>query len=222
MDEDVRAGAPSERVRLRRAAQRGAYDRATIDAVLDATAHCHLSYVLADGQPIGVPTLQARIGDHVYLHASSGGRLALAAPDGWPVCVTVTLLDGLVLARSGLHHSANHRSVVVLGEARLVTDEAERLAALEAITDAVVPGRWAELRPPTRRELAATAVVRLPLDEASAKARTGPPVDDEDDLAADVWAGVVPVTTVHGAPVAAPDLADGIELSASVRRLVGG
>lgn len=217
---DPRADAPSERVALRRAPAKGAYDRATIDAILDATPHCHLGYVLPDGQPIVVPTLQARIGDHVLVHASSGGKLALNAPGGWPVCLTVTVLDDLVLARSGFHHSANHRSVVVLGEAALVTDHDERLAALEAITDHVVPGRWAELRPPTHKELLATAVVRLPLDEAAAKVRTGPPVDDEADVDPDVWAGVVPVRQRFGTPVPAPDVGDDTPLPPSVRRLL--
>ncbi len=221
---DARAGAPSERVALRRAPQKGAYDRATIDAILDATPYCHLGYVLPDGQPVVVPTLHVRMGDHVVLHGSQGSRLALGATAegrGWPVCVTVTMVDGLVLARSGFNHSVNHRSVVVLGEAEVVTDEAERLAALEALTDHAVPGRWAELRPPTRRELAATTVVRVPLDEASAKVRSGPPIDEPEDLDADVWAGVVPVRLVHGSPEPAPELRAGTAPSAAVARLLG-
>jgi nitroimidazol reductase NimA-like FMN-containing flavoprotein (pyridoxamine 5'-phosphate oxidase superfamily) len=200
---------------------KGAYDRPTIDAILDATPHCHLGYVLPDGQPIVVPTLQARMGDHVVVHASSGGKLALHAPGGWPVCITVTLIDDLVLARSGFHHSANHRSVVVVGEAAVVADHDERLAALEAITDHVVPGRWAELRRPTHKELLATAVLRLPLTEASAKIRRGPPVDDEADVDPDVWAGVVPLTRGFGAPRPAPDVAPDVPPPPSVRRLVG-
>lgn len=219
---DPRADAPSDRVALRRAPAKGAYDRATIDAILDATPHCHLGYVLPDGQPIVVPTLQARIDDHVWVHASSGGKLALNAPGGWPVCLTVTLIDELVIARSGFHHSANHRSVVVLGAAELVTDEDERLAALEAITDHVAPGRWAELREPTYKELLATAVVRLPLTEASAKVRTGPPVDDERDVDPDVWAGVVPLRSGFGTPVAAPDVDPTTPVPASIQRLVDG
>jgi hypothetical protein len=222
MPTDPRAGAPSDRVALRRAARKGAYDRPTIDAILDATPHCHLGYVLPDGQPVVVPTLQARVGDHVVVHASSGGKLALNAAGPWPVCLTVTIVDELVLARSGFHHSANHRSVVVLADAELVTDADERLAALAAITDHVVPGRWAELRPPTRKELLATAVVRLPLTEASAKVRTGPPDDDERDVDPDVWAGVVPLTRGHGPPVAAPDVDPSTPLPRSVRRLVDG
>jgi uncharacterized protein len=220
MPTDPRADAPTSRVALRRAAHKGAYDRATIDAILDATPHCHLGYVLPDGQPIVVPTLQARKGDHVVIHASSGGKLALHATRPWPICLTVTVLDGLVVARSGFHHSANHRSVVVLGDAEIVTDEDERLAALEAITDHVVPGRWAELRPPTYKELLATAVVRLPLDEASAKIRTGPPEDDERDVDPDVWAGVVPVTRGFLPPVAAPDVDAATPVPPSVQQLV--
>ena len=223
MPVDPRADAPSERVALRRQPHKGRYDRASVDAVLDATPHCHLGYVLPDGQPIVVPTLQARLGDHVVVHASSGGRLALhtGSGEGWPVCLTVTLVDELVLARSGFHHSANHRSVVVLGEATTVTDEDERLAALAAITDHVVPGRWAELRPPTRKELLATAVIRLPLDEAAVKVRTGPPVDDERDVDPEVWAGVVPLVRGYGRPRAAPDVAPGTAAPPSVQRLVG-
>lgn len=220
MPRGPRPGAPSERASLRRQAHKGAYDRATIDAILDATPHCHLGYVLPDGQPVVVPTLQARTGDHVVVHASSGGRLALNATGPWPVCLTVTIIDGLVLARSGFNHSANHRSVVVLGEGEVVTDHAERLAALEAITDHVVPGRWAELRPPTHKELLATAVVRLPLDEASAKVRTGPPVDEEWDVDPGVWAGVVPLTRGYGAPVPAPDVDPSTPPPPSVQRLV--
>lgn len=223
MPNDPRADAPSERVALRRAPDKGVYDRATIDAILDATPHCHLGYVLPDGQPVVVPTLQARIGDHVVVHASSGGKLASGARGGgWPVCLTVTIIDGLVLARSGFHHSANHRSVVVLGEAELVEDHDERLAALEAITEHVVPGRWAELRPPTHKELLATVVVRLPLDEAAAKVRAGPPADDESDVDPGVWAGVVPLIRGHGEPVPGPDVDPATPVPASVRRLLEG
>lgn len=212
---------PTPRVALKRAADNGAYDRPTIDAVLDATPHCHLGYVLADGQPIVLPTLQARIGDHVVVHASSGGRMALNARGSWAVCLTVTIVDELVLARSGFHHSANHRSVVVLGDAQIVDDHGERLAALEAITDHVVPGRWAELRAPTQKELRATVVVRLPLNEASAKIRTGPPIDDERDIDPDVWAGVVPLTRGFGPPVPAPDVSPLTSPPPSVQRLTG-
>lgn len=222
MPTDPRSAAPTTRVALRRAAHKGVYDRATIDAVLDATPHCHLGYVLPDGQPIVVPTLQARLGDHVVVHASSGGKLALNATGPWSVCLTVTIVDELVLARSGFHHSANHRSVVVLGDAEIVEDHDQRLAALEAITDHVIPGRWAELRPPTHKELLATAVIRLPLTEAAAKIRTGPPLDDERDVDPAVWAGVVPLTSGFGDPVAAPDVAADTSPPPSAQRLVEG
>jgi nitroimidazol reductase NimA-like FMN-containing flavoprotein (pyridoxamine 5'-phosphate oxidase superfamily) len=210
----------SDRVRVRRDTRwRGRYDRASVDAILDATPFCHLAYV-HDGHPVVIPTLQVRIGDHVYVHASTGSRIGLSAGRPWPVSLSVTLIDGLVLARSGFHHSVNYRSVVVVGEAVLVTDPAEALAALDAIVDHVLPGRSAEVRGPTAREREATAVARLPLDEVSAKARTGPPVDEPDDLDLPVWAGVVPVRTAYGDPVAAPDLRPGVELSPAVRALV--
>lgn len=211
---------PGSPHRLRRAPHKAAYDRTTIDAILDATPFCHLGYV-HQGRPVVVPTLFARLEDHVVVHASTGSRLGLGAHTPWPVCLTVTLIDALVMARSGFHHSVNHRSVVVHGDAVLLTDPAERLAALKAVTDHVAPGRWDELRAPTVRELEATAVARIPLTEASAKIRTGPPVDDAGDLDADVWAGVVPVEHRHGAPVPAPDLRSGVPISPSVARLTG-
>ncbi len=219
--QDDRGTPASDRVRVRRdTRRRGRYDATTIHAILDATPFCHLAYV-HDGHPVVIPTLQVRIGAHLYLHASSGSRLGLSAGLPWPVSVTVSLIDGLVLARSGFHHSVNHRSVVVLGDALLVTDPEEKLAALDATVDAVVPGRNAELRRPTVRELEATAVARLSLAEASAKTRTGPPVDEPADLDSDVWAGVVPVVTTYGVPVPSPDLSADIGLSPSVRRLLG-
>lgn len=206
----------SELARVRRDTRhRGRYDRATIDAILDATPFCHLGYVHG-GRPVVIPTLQVRIGDHLYLHASTGSRLGLEAGVPWPVCVTVTLVDGLVLARSGFHHSVNHRSVVVHGDAILVTDPDERLRALDATVDHVLPGRAAEVRPPTARELEATAVARLPLDQASAKTRTGGPVDEPGDLDLPIWAGVLPIASAYGVPVPADDLGPGIPVSPSV------
>jgi hypothetical protein len=193
--------APSERTRVRRAPKRGAYDRAIIDAVLDEALVCHLG-VAHEGQPFVIPVLHARVGDEVYVHASTAARLTRVLRSGAPACLTATLLDGLVLARSAFHHSMNYRSVVVLGQARTVGDEDERLTALEAFTERLVPGRWAQVRPPNRQEMKATQVLALRLDEASAKVRTGPPVDDEEDLALDVWAGVVPLALRAGAPEA--------------------
>lgn len=212
--------APSTRVKVRRDTKgRGRYDTDTIQQILDATPFCHLAYIVED-HPVVIPTLQVRIGDHLYLHASSGSRLGLHAGTPWPVSISVTLYDGLVLARSGFHHSINYRSVVVIGEATLVSDPEEKLAALNATVDHVVAGRSAEIRPPTARELEATAVARLPLAEASAKMRTGPPVDEPDDIERDIWAGVIPLRTAYGDPIPAPDLPEGIEVPDSVTRLV--
>jgi nitroimidazol reductase NimA-like FMN-containing flavoprotein (pyridoxamine 5'-phosphate oxidase superfamily) len=192
-------------VRVRRLPKRAAYDRATIDAILDEALVCHLGFV-QDGQPFVIPTLHARVGDRLYVHGSAASRMLGALAAGLPACVTVTLLDGLVLARSAFHHSVNYRSVVVLGTAELVADPAEKLAALRAFTEHLVPGRWADIRPPTRQELKATAVLSLPLDEASAKIRVGPPVDDEPDYALDVWAGVLPLRLQALAPTPDPRL----------------
>jgi uncharacterized protein len=207
--------APSERTRVRRLPARGAYDRATIDAILDEGLVAHLGFA-ADGVPYVIPTLHARDGDVVYVHGSSASRALRALQAGAPACLTVTLLDGLVLARSAFHHSVNYRSVVVLGRPRLVEGDAERLAALEAFTERLVPGRWAEVRRPSRQELKATKILALALDEASAKVRTGPPGDDEEDLALDCWAGVVPLAQVAGPPEPAPDLREGIAPSEPV------
>lgn len=200
---------PSSRVRVRRLPNRAAYDRATVDAILDEALVCHLGFV-HDGQPFVIPTLHARAGNRLYVHGSSASRMQNTLGSGVPVCVTVTLLDGLVLARSAFHHSVNYRSVVLLGSACVVTAPDEKLLALEAFTNHLVPGRWAEVRPPTAQELKATSVLYLPLDEVSAKVRTGPPVDDEEDYALDVWAGVVPLSLHAGAPVADVRLAAGI------------
>ena len=171
---------------------------------------CHVGFV-HDGQPYVIPTLHARLGDTLYLHGSPASRMLRTLAEGVPVCVTVTLLDGLVLARSVYHTSANYRSVVVLGVARLVDDEDEKRRALEALAEHLVPGRWADARQPNAKELKGTGVLALPLDEASAKMRTGPPGDDEEDLALDVWAGVIPLRAAAGTPVAEPRLRVGLE-----------
>jgi len=192
--------APSERTRVRRLPRRAAYDRATIDAILDEGLVCHLAFV-AGGQPYAIPTAYARIGDHLYVHGSAASRM-LEAAAGAPVCFTVTLLDGLVLARSAFHHSMNYRSVVVLGAAEEVEDESERLAAMRALVERVARGRWDEIRPPSAQELKATTILRLAVAESSAKVRTGPPIDDDEDLALPVWAGVVPLALTRGAPLA--------------------
>ena len=190
---------PTSRTTVRRRAQRGHYDRTTIDAILDEGFVCHLAVADDDG-PVVLPTGYVRIGDEVFLHGSAANRLLRLAADGLPVCVTVTLLDGLVLARSAFNHSMNYRCVVVLGRARVV-EGAEKVDALTAFVEHIVPGRSIEARPPDERELAATLVVAVPLDEASAKVRTGGPHDDEADLALDVWAGVIPLSLVRHSPV---------------------
>lgn len=189
------------RTRLRRYPVRGSFDRQTIYRILDEAFVCHVAFV-ADGQPIAIPTAFARQGDVVYLHGSAASRMLRSLADGLDACVTVTIVDGLVLARSAFHHSMNYRSVVILGRARLVTESAEKLAALRALTNHIVPDRWTELRPATDQELAATSVLALPIEEASAKVRTGPPIDDEDDVSWPVWAGVVPLSLGSGEPVA--------------------
>lgn len=198
------ATAPTDRSRVRRAPKRADYDRATIDAILDEALIAHLGFV-ADGQPYVIPTLHARVGDEVLIHGSAASRMVTLLGTGVPACLTVTLIDGLVLARSAFHHSMNYRSVVVLGHARFVEGPDERERALEAFTEKLLPGRWDEVRPPTRQELKGTRVLALPIDEASAKVRTGPPVDDPTDLTRDVWAGVIPLSLTHGEPI--PDLA---------------
>ena len=198
----------TERTRLRRIPARGSYDRAQVYAILDEGKVCHVGFSL-DGQPYVIPTAYARLADEVFLHGSAASRMLRALGDGIDVCVTVTLVDGLVLARSAFHHSMNYRSVVILGRARVLADPVEKMMAMRCFTNHVVPGRWEEVRPPTDQELKGTSVLALALNEVSAKIRTGGPKDDEEDLAAPVWAGVIPLRTVVGAPVPAADLAPG-------------
>jgi nitroimidazol reductase NimA-like FMN-containing flavoprotein (pyridoxamine 5'-phosphate oxidase superfamily) len=209
------ATAPSERSRVRRAPKRADYDRETIDAILDEALVAHLGFV-ADGQPYVIPTLHARVGDEVLIHGSAASRMVTLLGAGVPACLTVTLVDGLVLARSAFHHSMNYRSVVVLGHARFVEGPEARERALEAFTEKLLPGRWGEVRPPTRQELKGTRVLALPLTEASAKLRTGGPVDDEEDYASDVWAGVIPLALVPDEPRPDERLREGIAPSPSV------
>lgn len=195
---------------------RAAYERETIDAVLDEALVAHLGFSL-DGQPYVIPTLHARVGDTVYFHGSAASRALRALISGVPACLTVTLIDGLVLARSAVHHSVNYRSVVLLGQARAMADLDERGRAIEAFTERLLPGRWGEVRPPTIKELKAIHVLAIDIDEASAKVRAGGPLDDEDDYALDVWAGVVPLALAAGEPLPDPRLRAGIAPSAAVR-----
>ena len=200
----------TERTKVKRLPNRGAYDRETIYAILDEAFICHVGFVVND-QPYVIPTGYARVGDDLYIHGSSASRMLRSLSEGVDVCVTVTLVDGLVLARSAFHHSINYRSVVVLGKAELVEDRDEKERALEAFTEHVIPGRWPEIRWPNELELKATAVLKLPIEEASAKIRTGDPKDDEEDYAMNVWAGVLPFRQVPGDPIPDARLADGIE-----------
>jgi len=206
-----RTSAPSERVRVRRAHKKAAYDPDAIAAILDEALVAHLGFA-HEGQPFVIPTLHARIGDRVFVHGSSASRtLRALGGGGLPACLTVTLVDGLVYARSIFEMSTNYRSVVVLGEARAVTDRDEKLRALEAFTEQVLPGRWAAVRGPTPQELKATSILVLPLDEASAKVSEGGPDDGESaDAALPVWAGHLPLHVVPGEPVACPHLPPGI------------
>ena len=188
------------RTTVRRLAARGVYDRAAIHAILDEALICHVGFVV-DGQPVVIPTIHTRGGDTLYFHGSAASRMLRSLRNGIEACVTVTLLDGLVLARSAFHHSMNYRSVVVLGRGREVVDADEKRRALDALVDHVVPGRNAVVRPPTAAELKQTLVIAVPLSEASAKVRTGPPVDDEEDYKLDVWAGVIPMRLVKDEPI---------------------
>lgn len=207
---------PTARIKVKRLPARGAYDRETIYSILDAGFICHVGFVV-EGQPYVIPTGYARIGDQIYIHGSSASRMLRNLAQGVDVCVTVTHVDGLVLARSAFHHSINYRSVVVLGRAELVTDADEKYAALEAFTEHIIPGRWPEIRWPNELEMKATSVLRLPIEEASAKIRTGDPKDDEEDYAMNVWAGTLPLETVPGEPITDAKLPKGIEIPEHVR-----
>jgi len=209
----------TERTRLRRHAERGKTENADLLAVLDAGMICHLGVVM-DGAPVVLPTAYGRIGDTLYLHGSSANR-SLHAADGQQVCVTVTHVDGLVCARSVFSHSVNYRCAVVFGIARIVTDADERLAGLRAVTEQLIPGRWDAVRAPTRKELAATSVLAIPLAEASVKIRTGPPGDEPEDLDLPVWAGVVPMAVGFGEPEPDPALRPGLIAPEHIRVRAG-
>jgi nitroimidazol reductase NimA-like FMN-containing flavoprotein (pyridoxamine 5'-phosphate oxidase superfamily) len=201
---------PTERTKVKRLPKRGAYDRETIYRILDEGFVCHVGFEV-DGQPFVIPTGYARIDDRLYIHGSQLSRMLRTLSGGINVCVTVTLVDGLVLARSAFHHSMNYRSVVIFGKATLVDDRAAKLAALFAFSEHVIRGRWNDVREPSERELKATAVLSLSLEEASAKVRTGPPADEEEDYALDVWAGVIPLKLTAEAPISDPRLPENIE-----------
>jgi uncharacterized protein len=200
---------PTERTRVKRLPDRGKYDAETVHKILDEGFVCHVGFVV-DGQPFVIPTNYARVGDVVYLHGSSASRMLKTLAGGVQMCVTVTLVDGLVLARSAFHHSVNYRSVVMLGKATLVENADEKMRALEAFTEHIVRGRWKDIRPPTDLEMKATTVLVMPLEEVSAKVRVGPPKDDAEDYALPIWAGVLPLHTATAAPVDDPKLLPGL------------
>lgn len=205
------------RTTVRRHPERGVYDVETIHAILDAGYLCHVGFV-QDKQPFVIPTLYARVGEKLYLHGSPFSRALQPVEGGIPLCVTVTHVDGLVLARSAFHHSINYRSVVLLGRGQVVTNRTEKEAALSALVEQVVPGRAAEVRGPNAKELRATQVLVVPLDEASAKVRTGPPKDARGDYALDIWAGVLPLRLEPLAPIADPRLAADIHVPEHVQQ----
>ncbi|HEX8457409.1 MAG TPA: pyridoxamine 5'-phosphate oxidase family protein [Pyrinomonadaceae bacterium] len=201
---------PTKRTTLKRLPKRGEYGRVEVYRILDEGFVCHVGFVV-EGQPFVIPTGYGRCGDRLYIHGAQASRMLRTLRDGVDVCLTVTLVDGMVMARSAFHHSMNYRSVVVFGRAIVVEDKEEKWEALRALTEHLAPGRWAEVRRPNEGEMRATLVLALPLAEASAKVRTGPPVDDEEDYELPVWAGVVPLRMVAGEPVADARLRAGVE-----------
>jgi nitroimidazol reductase NimA-like FMN-containing flavoprotein (pyridoxamine 5'-phosphate oxidase superfamily) len=214
--DQARTFVPTERTTLKRLPQRGAYDYKTIFRILDEGFICHVGFTFHN-QPVVMPMAYGRAENMLYIHGSAGSRLLRELANGIPMCVTVTLLDGLVLARSAFHHSMNYRSVVLFGTADRVKDTTRKLQALQTISDHIMQGRWADVRRPNEAELRQTLVLELPVVEASAKVRSGPPIDEENDYALPVWAGELPVSLVGGQPVADPRLVSGIELPDYIR-----
>ncbi len=202
---------PTPRTRVVREPERGVYDRSVAYQILDEGFICHVGFV-ADGQPFVIPTSYGRNGDSLYIHGSAASRMLRSLDQGIPVCLTVTLLDGLVLARSIFNHSMNYRSVVVLGQARAVEDPEEKLAALRALSQHILAGRWADSRQPNAKELKATTILRLPLTEFSSKVRVGPPIDDEEDYSFPTWAGVIPLKLTVQDPIADARLSPEIKM----------
>ena len=201
----------SDRSQVKRLPQRAVYDRAAIDEIVDTAVICHVGFI-DDGQPFVIPTIHVRLGDKIFLHGSPASRMLRTLGRGADACITVTHVDGLVLARSAFHHSMNYRSAVLFGKGATVEDEGQKLAVLRSLSERLVRGRWADVRPPSEEELRKTLVVSIAIDEASAKVRTGPPLDDEEDYAISVWAGVLPLRLTAAAPIADPRLAAGIAL----------
>jgi len=201
----------TDRTKLKRLPKRGHFDRETVYGILDEGFICHVGFAV-DGKPVVIPTGFARVEDKLYIHGSQASRMLRTLAGGIDACVTVTLLDGLVLARSAFHHSMNYRSVVVFGRATLVEDPEEKMAALFALSEHIIRGRWNDVREPTDVEMKLTTVLCLPIEETSAKIRTGPPLDDEEDYSLPIWAGVVPFNLSAGEPIADPRLTEGIPI----------
>ncbi len=206
---------PTKRTTIRRQPKRGAFDRTTIYQILDEGFICHVGFTV-ENQPFVIPTAYARMDNHLIIHGATVSRMIQALENGCEVCITVTLLDGLVLGRSAFHHSMNYRSVVIFGTAQLINNDAEKMAALHALTNHIVPQRWQDVRHPNDKEMKATTVLRLPIEEASAKMRVGDPIDDEADYELDVWAGVIPLTLQPGAAIADTRLRVGIPVPDNV------
>lgn len=202
---------PTDRTKVRRLPERGHYDRETVYSILDEAFICHVGFI-AEGRPVVIPTLYGREGDRLYIHGSAASRMLRSLSQGIDVCVTVTLVDGLVLARSGFHSSMNYRSVMVFGKASVIEDPGEKARALAVFSDHLLPGRWAEIRGPSPQELKGTSVLAIDLREVSAKVRTGGPKDDEEDYSLPVWAGVIPVSQTFGTPVPDEKLRPGTEV----------
>ena len=213
----MEAKAPSERTTVKRHADRAVYERGTIEAILDEALYCHVA-VVVEGSPRAIPTIHARVGDTLYIHGSNASRTLRAVKGGSEVCIVVTLLDGLVLARSAFNHSMNYRSVVVFGTAREVTDPDEKWEAQRALVDHVVPGRSADARMPSEKEMRQTTILAISLDEASAKVRSGAPIDAEEDYDLPIWSGVIPLRTVAGSPIDDPRLIPGVQAPEYARR----
>jgi len=205
----------TKKTQVRRAPKRGQYDFEAIAQILDEGLVCQIGFVV-EGRPVVIPTAYGRVGDKIYIHGASASRMLKSLITGIEVCFTLTLLDGLVLARSAYHHSMNYRSVVLFGKAENVTDKAEKMTALKAFTEHVMKGRWEDVRSPNPQELAATCVLALPITEASAKIRTGPPVDAEEDYKLPIWAGVLPLTMATGSVITDPKMTAEIDIPENV------
>jgi nitroimidazol reductase NimA-like FMN-containing flavoprotein (pyridoxamine 5'-phosphate oxidase superfamily) len=209
---------PTKRTKVKRVPVRGQYDLKSIYSILDDHFLCHIGFV-HDDHPVVIPTLYGRYKDRLYIHGATTSRLLKSLQEGIDISVAVTHVDGLVLARSAFHHSMNYRSVVLFGRADLVTDPEEKLIGLKTVSDQIISGRWEEVRQPNQKELKATSVLSIPINEGSAKVRTGPPVDDKEDYDLDIWAGIMPIKLIYGEPEGDPLLKKDVELSRSVSDL---